>query len=159
MKWVDFLKLCGVSRSQWDCIRNSKPMGQLVFERIADNLKIDYVWMMFGAVEDMAGYFQPIHDAEYPLPEDKKIQAVAEEIVSDALKAKPLHPDIVEESKAVKVLEMYEMKDNHRLATIGIKDGKYQYVYIEGIDKCKWSFDDVMFLGEVAQEIKRMVQG
>src|SRR5574343_642484 len=92
MKWVDFLKLCGVSRSQWDCIRNSKPMGQLVFERIADNLKIDYVWMMFGAVEDMAGYFQPIHYAEYPLPEDKKIQAVAEEIVSDALKAKPLHP-------------------------------------------------------------------
>ena len=61
-------------------------------------------------------------------------------------------------NKAVKVLEMYELKENGRLATIGIKDGKYQHVYVEGIDKCKWSYDDVMFLGEVAQEIKRLVE-
>ena len=55
--------------------------------------------------------------------------------------------------KAVKVLEMYEMKENGRLATIGIKDGKYQHVYVEGINQHKWSYDDVMFLGEVAQRI------
>ena len=60
-------------------------------------------------------------------------------------------------SKAVKAFEMYEIKENGRLAIIWIKDGKYQHIYVEGIDKCKWSYDDVMFLGEVAQEIKRLV--
>ena len=62
-------------------------------------------------------------------------------------------------NKAVKVLEMYELKENGRLATIGIKDGKYQHVYVEGIDKCKWSYDDVMFLYKATGEVLRLVQG
>ena len=101
MIWVDFLKLCGVSRSQWDCIRNSKPMGRMVYQRIADNLKIDYVWMMFGAVEDMAGYFQPIHDAGYPLPKKKELQAVAEQPSKNTLTSEALQQNIIDVLKTI----------------------------------------------------------
>ena len=163
MKWVDFLELCGVSRSQWDCIRNSKPMGQLVFERIADNLKIDYVWMMFGAVEDMAGYFQPIHDAGYPLPQEnisdggKELEGVKTVDSKGSIKSESQKN--AKSGKAVKVLEMYEYKENGRLAIIGVKDGKYQHVYVEGINQHKWSYDDVMFLYKATGEVLRLVQG
>ena len=171
MIWVDFLKLCGVSRSQWDCIRNSKPMGQLVFERIADNLKIDFVWLMFGEgdrtyfpVDQLCEAFKlpdskPIHDAGYPSPKDKELQAVAEQPSSNMLTSESLQHNIIEESKAVKVMEMYEYKENGRKATIGVKDGQYQHVYVEGINQHKWSLDDVMFLYKATGEVLRLVQG
>ena len=66
---------------------------------------------------------------------------------------------VAEQPGAVKVLEMYEYADNGRKATIGIKDGKYQHVYIEGINQHKWSLDDVMFLYKATGEVLRLVQG
>ena len=113
LKWVEFLKACGVSRSQWDCIRNSKPMGQVVFERIADNLKIDFVWLMFGEgdrtyfpVDQLCEAFKlpdskPIHDAGYPLPKKKELQAVTEQSSKNTLTSEALQQNIIDVLKTI----------------------------------------------------------
>ena len=158
-KLVDFCGRIGISRSQWHNIRNPHPLGVAILARIADNLKINYGWMVRGTgpAPDKIN-----RDAGYPLPEENitdggkelnKVKTVDSQESTEGKKEA-----VGSGNKAVKVLEMYEMKDNHRLATIGIKDGKYQHVYVEGVDKHEWSYDDVMFLGDVAQEIKRLVQ-
>lgn len=138
IKNVEFVKKIGISRSQWDRIRNPKSMGKAVFERIAKNLGVTYDWLMDG-------------DGGKQLNEGKTIDS--KQSTEDKIKA------VGSGNKAVKVLEMYELKENGRLATIGIKDGKYQHVYVEGIDKCKWSYDDVMFLYKATGEVLRLVQG
>ena len=165
-KLVDFCGRIGISRSQWHNIRNPHPLGVTILARIADNLKINYDWMVRGTgpAPDKINRIapEPVHDAGYLLPEENitdggkelnKVKTVDSQESTEGKKEA-----VGSGNKAVKVLEMYEMKDNHRLATIGIKDGKYQHVYVEGVDKHEWSYDDVMFLGDVAQEIKRLVQ-
>jgi len=160
-KLVDFCHRVGISRSQWHNIRNSHPLGVAVIARIADNLKINYDWLVTGT-----GIAPDRIDRIIPLPEPKEDvensiggKEVNEVKAVDSQQSTDDKIAVVGSgNKAVKVLEMYEMKENGRLATIGIKDGKYQHVYVEGINQHKWSYDDVMFLGEVAQEIKRLVE-
>ena len=210
-KLVDYCKRLGISRSQWHNIRNPHPLGVTILARIADNLKINYDWLVTGT-----GIAPDRIDRIIPLPEPKEdvensiggkevneVKAVDSQQSTDDKIAvvgsnsatiteiqpvmnkyakhakclvvgcdkyrvkdryctahyKEMNPKAIPAAgKAVKVLEMYEMKENGRLATIGIKDGKYQHVYVEGINQHKWSYDDVMFLGEVAQEIKRLVE-
>src|SRR5574343_73528 len=84
LKWVEFLKACGVSRSQWDCIRHLKPMGQVVYERVAKTLNVPYEWLMDGELGEGVKFVQdvphiikgstgaPVHDAGYPLPKKKE---------------------------------------------------------------------------------------
>ena len=108
MIWVDFLKLCGLSRSQWDCIRNSKPMGQLVYERVAKNLNVPYEWLMDGELGEGVKFVQdvphiikgstgkPIHDAGYPLPKKKELQAVTEQPSKNTLTSEALQQNIID---------------------------------------------------------------
>jgi len=210
-KLVDFCGRIGISRSQWHRIRDPHPLGVTILARIADNLKINYDWLVTGT-----GIAPDRIDRIIPLPEPKEdvensiggkevneVKAVDSQQSTDDKIAvvgsnsatiteiqpvmnkyakhakclvvgcdkygvkdryctahyKEMNPKAIPAAgKAVEVLEMYEMKENGRLATIGIKDGKYQHVYVEGINQHKWSYDDVMFLGEVAQEIKRLVE-
>ena len=166
-KLVDFCHRVGISRSQWHNIRNSHPLGVAVIARIADNLKINYDWMVRGTgpAPDKINRIapEPVHDAGYPLPEEnisdggKELNEVKTVDSQESTEGKK--EAVGSGNKAVKVLEMYELKENGRLATIGIKDGKYQHVYVEGIDKCKWSYDDVMFLYKATGEVLRLVQG
>ena len=166
-KLVDFCGRIGISRSQWHRIRNPHPLGVTILARIADNLKINYDWMVRGTgpAPDKINRIapEPVHDAGYLLPEENitdggkelnKVKTVDSQESTEGKKEA-----VGSGNKAVKVLEMYEMKDNHRLATIGIKDGKYQHVYVEGINQHKWSLDDVMFLYKATGEVLRLVQG
>ena len=192
IKNVEFVKKIGISRSQWDSIRNPKSMGKAVFERIAKNLGVTYDWLMDGdggkqlnegktidskqSTEDeinMVGNNSRIIEDIKPIKDKYAKHTKCLVVGCDKFRAKgqycvkhynEITPKVVKEPeqpaiKAVKVLEMYELKENGRLATIGIKDGKYQHVYVEGIDKCKWSYDDVMFLYKATGEVLRLVQG
>jgi len=66
---------------------------------------------------------------------------------------------VAEQPRVVKVLEIYEYAENGRKATIGIKDGKYSHVVLEGVKESHWTFDDIMFLGAMAREVEKLVKG
>ena len=88
----------------------------------------------------------------------KELQAVegaTSSIISDTT---VLQQNIIEKNKAVKVLEMYEYTENGRKATIGIKGGTFSHIVLEGVRQSGWTFDDLMFMGGVAREIKRLVE-
>ena len=166
-KLVDFCGRIGISRSQWHNIRNPHPLGVTILARIADNLKINYDWMVRGTgpAPDKINRIapEPVHDAGYLLPEENitdggkelnKVKTVDSQESTEGKKEA-----VGSGNKAVKAFEMYEYKENGRKATIGVKDGQYQHVYVEGINQHKWSLDDVMFLYKATGEVLRRVQG
>ena len=131
-----FAQLIGTSKSQIHKMRAGGEITLEYWDRVAKGLGVTTDWLLYGGKG---------------LNEDKTVDS--KQSTEDKNEA------VGSGNKAVKVLEMYELKENGRLATIGIKDGKYQHVYVEGIDKCKWSYDDVMFLYKATGEVLRLVQG
>jgi len=180
-KLVDFCGRIGISRSQWHNIRNPHPLGVTILARIADNLKINYDWMVRGTgpAPDKINRIapEPVHNAGYPLPEenisdggkelneaktvdsqdstDDKNGAVGRGSADIArAQEKPRYPAI----KAVKVLECYEFENGGRINQIYLDGaGKFKYATVNAV-QIEWTYDDWMFLSDVAQEIKRLVK-
>jgi len=156
VKYIEFVKTCGLSRSQWGCIRNAKPLGKKVLERIAHNLGITYEWLMEGtgqrqADEDILS--GPVHDAGYPLPVEK---------MTDGEETRAaLTEDIKEGQLKTTLIEDYERKTyeitgaSQEVATVYIVNGIFSSLYYTPI----WADESIQLYPKDLEFITKHLSG
>lgn len=140
---TDLIKVAGIPKSNLYNIKGRPLMERSTMQKIASGLGVDMEWLINGESGKGLNEVKPLDNQPSKNIEPEKIPESGKEVKRDNQKGIcPL--------KAVKTIEMYEVKENKKEATIVLDRCK-----VDGLQD-QWALDDWAFLGVVAEKIKRL---
>ena len=142
---TDLIKVAGIPNSNLYNIKGRPLMERSTMQKIASGLGVDMEWLINGESGKGLNEVKLLDNQPTTNIEPEKIPESGKEV------DKETYPSL----RAVKTIEMYEVKENKKEATIVLDRGVFVHCKVDGLQD-QWALDDWAFLGVVAEEIKRM---